>query len=376
MATSRLSLRVPRNTTSDAVRDVGLDWLVVLLSSFLVGGVYLDGWAHIHRGQLESFFTPWHGVLYSGFVAVSAVLIWVTLRNRSLGFSGARAIPAGYEQALIGVLVFAAGGVADMIWHILFGIEVDLEALLSPTHLMLAAGGALIVSGPLRAAWRETKDSDRSFTRYLPIVLSMTLLLAILAFMTQYMHPFGTTWAAGARSPERLLGESAAIRVDGFPLSQYFVFFEQLASLAGILVQTAILMGLVLTALRRWDLPAGSLTFVLTVSTAMLTLMRDRFIVTGPLALIAVAAAGGVAAELLRARLRPVPARPGAVRVFSFAVPALLYAFYIVALAATGGTWWSVHLWTGAIVLAGITGLLVSYLVVPAPRATAPAGGE
>jgi hypothetical protein len=34
----------------------------------------------------------------------------------------------------------------------LFGIKVDLEALLSPTHLLLAVGGALISTGPLRTA--------------------------------------------------------------------------------------------------------------------------------------------------------------------------------------------------------------------------------
>jgi hypothetical protein len=29
------------------------------------------------------------------------------------------------------------------------------------------------------------------------------------------------------------------------------------------------------------------------------------------------------------------------------------------------GWWWSVHLWTGAIVLAGLVGWLLSYLILP-----------
>ncbi|MEZ4662017.1 MAG: hypothetical protein R2911_31085 [Caldilineaceae bacterium] len=57
----------------------------------------------------------------------------------------------------------------DLIWHELFGIEQDFEALISPTHLMLGAGLALIVSGPLRAAlarpnlrptWRNRLGAD------------------------------------------------------------------------------------------------------------------------------------------------------------------------------------------------------------------------
>ena len=331
----------------------------------------------MHRGQLESFFTPWHGVLYAGFLAVAAVLVGVTLQNRRRGFPGRQAVPAGYDQALLGVLLFGAGGAGDMIWHVLFGIETDLAALLSPTHLLLAAGGALIVSGPLRAAWRQSSEADRSLIDYIPIVLSMTLLMAVLAFMTQYVHPFGTTWAAGPRSPDRLLGDAAPLEFAGFPLGQYFIFFEQLSTVAGILLQTAIMMGVILTALRRWKLPAGSLTFVLTVSVAMITFMRERFVAMGPPALIAVAFVGGVAADALLIRLRPSPERPAAVRLFAFAVPAIFYAFYIASLALTVGTWWSVHMWTGAIVLAGITGLLVSYLVVPAPRdLSVPVAGE
>jgi hypothetical protein len=33
-------------------------------------GLFLDGWAHSH-GKPESFFSPWHGVLYSGFFAAA-----------------------------------------------------------------------------------------------------------------------------------------------------------------------------------------------------------------------------------------------------------------------------------------------------------------
>lgn len=144
MATRTVTLRGNVSSAAvagHAVSSARFDALVAALGMVLVGGVYLDGWAHIHTGLIDTFFTPWHGLLYSAYVALAVVLVGTVLRNRTSGFAGWRAIPQGYEPAVIGVAVFALGGLGDMIWHLLFGIDVDLEALLSPTHLLLALGG-------------------------------------------------------------------------------------------------------------------------------------------------------------------------------------------------------------------------------------------
>ncbi len=61
--TRRLDLKA---TTKQTVQY--LDWIFMLSSCWLIGGLYLDGWAHLHFPELETFFTPWHGVLYSGFL--------------------------------------------------------------------------------------------------------------------------------------------------------------------------------------------------------------------------------------------------------------------------------------------------------------------
>jgi len=278
---------------------------------------------------------------------------------------------------VIGVAVFAFGGLGDMIWHLLFGIEVDLEALLSPTHLLLALGGGLMVSGPLRAAWRRSEDRP-SLRAFFPVMLSAAMVLSVMTFMTQYMHPFGTTWAAANRRPDVMLGPlMAAELTTGFSLIGYFAFFEQLATLSGIVVQTAILMGFILTVLRRWTPPVGTFTVIMTLNTALIAMMRDLFLDTGPLPLIAVAALGGVAADLLAARLRPSAARPARLRLFAAIVPAILYTLYVLVLAIDVGIWWRVHLWMGAITLAAITGWLVSYLVAPPqlPMQTQAGGG-
>ncbi|MGH2400372.1 MAG: hypothetical protein ACRDF6_11045, partial [bacterium] len=301
------------------------------------------------------------------YVTLSVVLVGTVLRNRTAGLSGWRAIPLGYEPAVIGVAVFALGGLGDMIWHLLFGIEIDLEALLSPTHMLLALGGGLIVSGPLRAAWSRMGERPSSLREFLPVLLSAAMVLSIITFMTQYVHPFGTTWASALRRPEVMFGAAAGGGAStGVSVMAYLAFFEQLTTLAGIVVQTVILIGLVLILLRRWVLPFGSITFIMVVNAVLLTMMRDVFLDTGPLPLIAVAAAGGLAADLLAARLKPFDGGPTGLRLFAALVPAILYTLYMLALVvAAGGIWWRVHLWMGAITLAGITGWLLSYLVVP-----------
>src|SRR5262249_56814071 len=131
------------------------DWLIGLLSCWLTGGFFLDGWAHNHLGSMETFFTPWHAVLYSGFAAIMTTLLVAWLRGLYDRRPLTAAVPEGYELSALGVLVFGLGGVLDLVWHLRFGIEAGTDALLSPTHLLLAASGILIVTGPLRAPWRQ-----------------------------------------------------------------------------------------------------------------------------------------------------------------------------------------------------------------------------
>ncbi len=85
--------------------------------------MFIDGWSHIHQPQLESFFTPAHGVLYSGFAATTAWLGWMALRGRRPGVAPWRWLPSGYGPAVLGVALFAAGGVGDLAWHTVFGVE-------------------------------------------------------------------------------------------------------------------------------------------------------------------------------------------------------------------------------------------------------------
>jgi hypothetical protein len=125
-------------------------------------------------------------------------------------------------------------------------------------------------------------------------------------------------------------------------------------------------MGIVLLALRRWRLPIGSLTLMITLSSLLISFMNDTF------ALVPVALIAGLVADLLLWRLRPAADRPGALRLFALAVPIAFYTLYFIALLTTEGIGWSIHLWAGSIIMAGITGLLLSYLLVPPASADMP----
>src|ERR1051326_5424350 len=114
-----------------------LTWGVTLSSAWFGAGLYLDGWAHTHALP-DSFFTPWHGVIYSGFSLAAVFLLTTFLRRRMQG------MPAGYGLSLIGVGLFFVGGMADLLWHTFFGIEANLAAEYSPPHLALAIAGVLI----------------------------------------------------------------------------------------------------------------------------------------------------------------------------------------------------------------------------------------
>src|ERR1700719_3058532 len=61
--------------------SVLFDWIMVLATIWGIGGLFLDGWAHANLPQLETFFTPWHAVLYSGYLAMTATLVIKTASN-------------------------------------------------------------------------------------------------------------------------------------------------------------------------------------------------------------------------------------------------------------------------------------------------------
>ncbi|MBN8620140.1 MAG: hypothetical protein J0L63_14620 [Anaerolineae bacterium] len=325
-----------------------LDALSLFTSTWLLLGLYLDGWAHNHIAELETFFTPWHAVLYSGFFSVALLLSFTQYRGVARGYAWSRALPLGYGWSLLGVIVFFIGGVGDMIWHELFGIEQGLEALFSPTHLLLAAGGVLFVAGPLRAAWSRT--GLRGWRDLYPVVITAAILLSLFTFFMQYASIFST--------PSALV-----MRPSGS--STYFV---EATNVFSILAPTGLTIGVLLFLLRRWQLPFGAATFIFTVNGLLMLLMRFDF--ASPYWRIVVAAGlGGLLADVLIARLQPSLTRVTSLRLIAFAVPCVTFLLIFAALAMTRGRglWWPIHMWLGVPVVAGAVGLGLSFLLAPPP---------
>src|SRR5215472_13888824 len=238
------------------------EWAAVALSTAVVVGAHVDSWAHGHvAATLETFFTPWHALLYASLAATMAFLVVCAARTGARPWEWARALPDGYALSLAGCLLFGIGGVLDMAWHLTFGIERGFQALISPTHLILMSSGGLIVSGPLRAAWRRPGLVIGG-----PAIASATLTLTMLTFFGQFDHPFTSQWSA---MPQTFVPAQPA---------------EELGML-GVIFQTALLMGVVLMLVRRFELPIGTLTCVMGVNAVFVTLISgpDLIILVGVL---------------------------------------------------------------------------------------------
>jgi hypothetical protein len=321
---------------------------------WFIGGLFLDGWAHNNGRVDNTFFTPWHAVLYSGYAAVGALMVITQFRNVTKGYAWTRALPRGYLLSLLGVILFGFGGGFDFWWHSTFGFEANVEALLSPAHLLLATGAMLFVSGPLRAAWgRRNADTPAGWAGFLPAFISLLGVLSLLTFFTQYSHFFN----------------SPGVMV--YPPQSDQHFFYDVFGVDSILIPAAILMSVVLFALRRWTLPVGAITLLFTINSALMFFMRQGATEDFPLLLI-VPVVGGVFADVLALWLKPSPKNVEALRLFAFVVPFAMFTLYFILLNQIGlglegssGLWWKIHMWLGTPVLAGAAGLFLSFLVAP-----------
>ena len=303
-----------------------------------------------------SFFTPWHAVLYSGYLVVALFLAATIVANHAKGTPWRRSYPAGYGASVIGAVIFAVAGVGDLLWHTLFGIEKGIEGLISPSHLALALGAILILTGPLGAAWRRTlPDAAEHWRTLLPALFSLSYIFSLLVFFTQYTNAIVHSRAD--------LDISQIVII----LSPYAVDYQQDLStelgVAGILLQTAIMMGIILFAVRRWRLPLGSFALMFAINGLLTSVLAGS---TPIIQVTIFSALIGLLVDVLNVTLRPSIDRVLALRVFAFMAPFVNNVVYFAVLFALKGTIaWSVHLWTGAIVMAGIVGLLLSYLLVP-----------
>lgn len=330
----------------------GAELWTVAFGAWMVVGLLLDGWAHNH-GKPESVLTLWHAVLYSGYLAAAVHEISHIRWDRP----GARlgTLPLGHGLSLAGIALFGAGAAGDMVWHSVFGIEADIAALLSPTHLVMLTAGLLILSGPFRAAWSDGREWAPSFGRFLPALLSQVLTVALVAFFFMYVTPFrhqgyGSWVARYTRAVTTTPGAA-----------EDYADHIQIVGLAAVLVFTVILVAPLLLALRRWRVPAGTGLVLIGVPVIALGAIDAfdnwKLLLAGPVA--------GLAADLLIRRWQPAPDRPWAVRAIGAAVPVVLWLTFFAGFAIVHGLGWQPELWAGVTFMAALTGVGLGLLVAP-----------
>ncbi|GIW11299.1 MAG: hypothetical protein KatS3mg061_2356 [Dehalococcoidia bacterium] len=326
---------------------------LALLGLWTVVGLFLDGWAHENLAGLETFFTPWHGVLYSGLVAMAGWTAAIVQRRWQAGWRGGLAIPPGYQLGVAGLALFGVGGLADFAWHTAFGIERGIDALLSPPHLTMGLGALLTLTSPWRAAWSDGGGGARPGWRvFLPVLLSTALATAVVAFFFMYLSVFTGSDPSARRATASLLSSKQV-------------------GIAAVLLTNVVLFAPLLLLLRRWVLPFGSATLLFTLTAGLMGALAEYRFWPAVLAL----ALGGMGVDGIGWLLRPTPAHARRVRLFALLAPLLVWALFFALIALTRGLSWSLELVGGSLAWTSLSGLALSLLLFPPPLAQDPPAG-
>lgn len=327
------------------------DLITLLAGIWFVVGLFVDAWAHSNRPQLETFFTPWHAVFYSGFVATAGWVCWLVWRNVLAGRRGIGAVPVGYGPTLLALGVFLLSALADLIWHSVFGIEQSLAAVFSPSHLGLGASMLLILTSPLRSAWANpSMPAAPALSRFLPAALSVGAAVGLFGLYLTFANAAG--WSA-----ESIVQAFSTIREgDGTTRTRA-------ATLAGdIALTNAILLAPLLLLARRWTIPVGTATAVYGVF-GFLSCSVDAFEYPSTFAAFLVA---GAAVDVLVWWLRPGPGHRGRYWAFAALAALVTWSIYLAAASIAAGRLPDVvEYWTGMPVIAALHGLLLGVLFLP-----------
>jgi hypothetical protein len=335
-------------------------WRLIGAAALLVVGVFSDGYAHSNFvDELESFITPWHGLIFAGFLACLGVITVAVRARLADGRRLVHAVPTGWNPAAVGIALFALGFIGDGVWHTIYGIEADLEALLSPTHLMMLAGGLGVMSGPLLANWQsEAVGRQASFVELGPVIAAMTLIMATVSFFLIW------TWPVNNGHPLESFNEFAA---DNGDVESVLHGLGRVSGVAAYLVFAVILVAPILLFGRRWDIPSGA---TLVITTGPWILMNAAFMSFFAWQRLIPAVVGALCIEfLLRTAQRQE--RVWTWRVLGAAFPLIVFGLDMVVLELVWSLGWPPELVAGTVLASAFVGYGVSILVHPpaVPRA-------
>lgn len=329
-------------------RNKSFDLLVSVITLWISCGFFLDAWAHGHV-PVETFFTPYHGVFYSGMLALFVVVAIYAARA---------SIPQSYRYPLLGIPIFLLSGVGDLAWHHFLGIEEGIDALLSPTHQGLGLGIFFIAAGPIISALRN-RTALRSLPDQLPLIFALATWIELVHFGTAYAFDPG----AGATNAPPAIGPFTPDYLTAIALGYYKSGMGVLV----ILFQSIVMAGFGLFAGTRFPLRPGALTlmYVLGNFAAAAAFTNDTPLLATVIVMSLVA---GIVGDVIVALAQPTPERAIAYRLLGAAVPASYFATYFIVTAAVDRVWWDWNVTLGAVIWAGVIGFGLTLLSQPRTR--------
>lgn len=338
-------------------------WTLVAASVWLIVGLQLDAFAHATIPDLESFWTPWHAVMYSGIAACGLTLLWL-LRSRLPEVVTYRSLlretPRALRLPAVGMGSLLVGGGIDTLWHNLFGIEKGLEIFFSPSHYFIIAGMVLVAAGPVLMLAASTSAAERTVRGADAVLMVVSAGLASIPLHIYSNH------ATALEEP--MLG-TGAVEPDTFSLDALMMH--------GYVGSTVLLLVPLVVLARRWRLPAGAPTALVAIPTLAMGVALGQF--EAPWLPITVVVAAAVVEVLARAAAPLVERVAPDARwaLLGFAAPVLVWGAVLAAGAVLGGgVSWNLHMTTGVVVMAGIAGALTAFAVrriTAAPTVTEPA---
>jgi hypothetical protein len=338
-----------------APRSLALDYAVGICGVWISGGFFLDAWAHGHV-PVESFFTPYHGVFYTGMVALVLVLVSFAVQNHRLGYSWPNVFPRPYRLALLGIPIFVLGGLGDMLWHRLLGIEEGVDALLSPTHQILGLGMFFISSGPIRSVLAERPPAT-TLARQLPLALGLATWLVLLHFGTAYAFDPG----AGRTNAPPPIGPFTPDYLTALSIGYYKVATGVLI----VIFQSTVVTGFALWLVGRMQPSPGMLTTILLVgnvpAAAAFTNQTPLLAVTVAQSLIT-----GLLGDAFIARYDPHPSLGGrrAFRRFAVMLPLTYIGIYLIGTMLSDRLWWDWNVALGSWIWSGVCGFALSLMIL------------
>ena len=266
-----------------------------------------------------------HALLAFGILSAGVLLL-------ATGTTGSGWIQRGYRPAALGVLLAIVGLGGDLAWTATFEQEAGIATAVRPTVLLLALGVGLVAMGPFAAAWR--RPTVPIGWHGVPIPLSVAFGYVTVMTATAFAHPFVA------------VGDPAS----GVP---------------AILLQAFLLAGVVALFLARFEPGPGAFTVLLGIS-GLAAIPLGSSVAVAEVAIFV-----GVALDGVNLLFDPSPARKMAFRGFVSLTGAAIPIVSFLAAQGVGSVSWPLAVTSGSILLGGIAGWLVSYLVL---TPTVPAG--